>query len=110
MEYVADPNEAVKYGKCIVKDKDLLSDDFIGSQQFELPNTYINNWDTRVLELQNEEGRPQGVLTIQIKFVTGQQYASQAGNTERRQEKEAAYDERIEKQLNRNKCCDCIIL
>ena len=110
MEYVYDPNEGQQFGKVIVNDEDLAFDDFIGQQQFELPSEYSNKWTSHVLELKNKHDRPQGVVTIQLKFISEQQYAMQPNaNTEARQKAEDEYDEAVEAKLNACKC-ECTIL
>ena len=111
MEYFVDSSQGIKYGKCIVKDKDLFSDDFIGMEQFELPMSYNDKWETKVLELKNANGSPQGVVTLQIKFVSANEYGLQLNeNTEKKAKQEDEYDQNVERSLNRDKCCDCIIL
>ena len=111
MEYIADESQGIKYGKCTVKDKDLISDDFIGMQIFELPTSYNSKWETKVLDLKDANGSLHGVVTLQIKFVSSKEYASKlVANTEENAKKEAEVDKDILHTLNRNKCCDCIIL
>ena len=111
MEYVADNSQGAQYGKCIVKDKDIISDDFIGMQQFELPTVYNNKWETKVLELKDANGSLHGVVTLQTKFVSANDYGSQLDeNTEEKAKEADEYDKNMERALNRNKCCDCIVL
>ena len=111
MEYFYDSSAGRKYGQIIVNDEDFAFDDFIGQQQFELPSEYSNKWISHVLELKNKQGRPQGVVTIQIKFVPVQQYAMQPnGNTEARQKADDKYDKSVEAKLNRSSGCECSIL
>merc|ERR1712228_556799 len=101
MHYVYVKNEPIKYGKCIVVDKDLFYDDIVGSALFDLPTEYMNKWETQVLEIRTPKNRPHGILTIQLKFVSFEEYEWQKRtknrNTESMEDLHNQIDDRIEK-------------
>eukprot|EP01084_Bolivina_argentea_P149686 261454_1 len=110
MNYHIDNVNNVK-GQCIVKDKDLIgSDDFIGIAEFELPTSFNIQWIPHILTLKNKDNKEQGVLTIQIRYISVQQYSSESNeNTETKQREQDAYDAKLEKIVNSGGCC-CVLL
>eukprot|EP01083_Nonionella_stella_P212323 766917_1 len=98
-------------GTAIVMDKDVITaDDFIAKAEFPLPETYDSKWTQHVLELKNEENRPNGVLTVQTRLLSAQQYAVfGGGNTESNQERQEKVDKIIVEHVNSG-CQCCTIL
>merc|ERR1712129_235992 len=96
-------------GKCTVVDKDLLYDDVVGSALFDLPTEYMDEWETQVLEIRTPRNRPHGILTIQLKFVTNEEFEwekkTRLRNTESMDDFHNDIDDRLEEKMTRCRCC-----
>ena len=62
------------------------------------------------MELKDTNGLPQELETLQIKFVSADEYESQLNENTAEKAKEDEYDKNVKRSLYRNKFCDCIIL